>query len=69
MEILKSKYASDKLESRNSALDITRIAALFSVISVHFFLNNGFYQQPMLGGRMCLMTIMRTASWSASRSF
>ena len=60
MEILKSKYASDKLESRNSALDITRIAALFSVISVHFFLNNGFYQQPMLGGRMCLMTIMRT---------
>ena len=48
------------ISKRDSALDITRIVALFSVISVHFFLNNGFYQQPMLGGRMCLMTIMRT---------
>lgn len=48
------------ITKRDSALDITRLAALFSVISVHFFLNNGFYQQPMLGGRMCVMTIMRT---------
>ena len=48
------------ISKRDSALDITRIVALFSVISVHFFLNNGFYQQPMLGGRMCVMTIMRT---------
>ena len=48
------------ISKRDSALDITRIVALFSVISVHFFLNNGFYQEPMLGGRMCLMTIMRT---------
>ncbi len=48
------------ISKRNCALDITRIAALFTVISVHFFLNNGFYNQPMLGLRMCVMTVMRT---------
>ena len=48
------------IQNRNSALDITRIAALFCVISVHFFLNNGYYNEPMLGGRMYIMTTMRT---------
>lgn len=48
------------ISKRDSSLDITRIVALFSVISVHFFLNNGYYNQPMLGKRMCIMTIMRT---------
>ena len=48
------------ITKRNSALDITRIFAMFSVISVHFFLNNGFYSEPMLGKRMLVMTIMRT---------
>ncbi|MBQ8551728.1 MAG: acyltransferase family protein [Clostridia bacterium] len=45
---------------RNSALDITRIVAAFSVIGVHFFLNSGYYNTPMLGGRMLLLTILRT---------
>ena len=49
------------LSRRNSALDITRIVALFSVISVHFFLNNGFYSEPMFGKRMLVMTVMRSA--------
>lgn len=48
------------VSKRNSALDITRIAALFCVISVHFFLNNGFYSEPMFGGKMFVMTAMRT---------
>ena len=48
------------LSRRSSALDITRIVALFTVISVHFFLNNGFYSEPMFGKRMLVMTVMRS---------
>lgn len=40
-------------------MDITRLFALFSVISVHFFYNNGFYQTPVYGIRMYLMVIIR----------
>ena len=32
------------ISKRNSALDITRIVTLFSVVSVQFFLNTGFYK-------------------------
>lgn len=46
--------------TRNYSLDLVRIMALFSVISVHFFLNSGYYNQSMLGKRMYLMTVMRT---------
>ncbi len=49
-----------ELKKRNSALDIVRITALYCVISVHFFLNNGFYSTTMASKRMLLMTIMRT---------
>ncbi|MBE6612018.1 MAG: hypothetical protein E7632_05960 [Ruminococcaceae bacterium] len=49
------------LSKRSTALDITRIFALFSVISVHFFLNNEFYQTPLRGTSMFIMTLMRTA--------
>lgn len=41
-------------------LDLIRIIAVFLVISVHFLLNNGFYQQKVLGNEMFLMTLMRT---------
>ena len=41
-------------------LDLIRIVAVFLVISVHFFLNNGFYQQKIVGNAMYFMTIMRT---------
>jgi len=54
-------YFMRKQKERNSALDIIRIFALLCVISVHFFLNNGFYSQPMAGKRMFIMTIMRTS--------
>lgn len=46
---------------RNPALDITRICALFCVISVHFFLYNGFYNEPAVGWKMYIMTLMRNA--------
>ena len=38
-----------KLERRNSSLDLIRIVAVFSVLSVHFFLHNGFYSESVAG--------------------
>ena len=49
------------ISKRNSALDITRIVALFSVVSVHFFLKTGFYKYTVTGKRMLVNTIKRTA--------
>ncbi|MCQ2514136.1 MAG: acyltransferase family protein [Ruminococcus sp.] len=49
-----------KLNSRNSALDIIRIVATFFVLSVHFFLHNGFYYQQVEGLPMFIMCLMRT---------
>ena len=48
------------MKEKDLSLDIVRIFAVFTVISVHFFLNNGFYNQPMVGKRMLIMTIGRT---------
>ena len=45
---------------RNVNLDLTRCAAVFSVVAVHFFLNSGFYGTPIVGGKMLLSTILRT---------
>lgn len=51
---------ADKLNARDSALDIVRIAAVFSVISVHFFLHNGFYSETVQGFPMFIAVTMRT---------
>lgn len=45
---------------RDLGLDITRIIAFASVPSVHFFLNSGFYDTPVLGEKMYIMVIFRT---------
>ncbi len=45
---------------RNYSYDIIRIFALFSVISVHFFLNSGFYKELVFGREMLIMTTMRS---------
>lgn len=47
-------------KERNLNLDLIRCLAVFSVLSIHFFYNNGFYGEPQLGGRMYLMTVIRT---------
>ena len=39
----------NKLERRNSSMDILRIVAAYTVLSVHFFLHNGFYSEPVQG--------------------
>lgn len=49
-----------KLQSRNASLDIIRIVAAFTVLSVHFFLHNGFYSQIVEGVPMYIMVLMRT---------
>lgn len=51
----------DKAEiKRNSSMDIIRCIALFLVISVHFFLHNEYYFQPVEGIYMYIMTLMRS---------
>ncbi|MBD5130106.1 MAG: acyltransferase family protein, partial [Ruminococcaceae bacterium] len=50
----------EKAKGRSFALDLVRVAAAFSVISVHFFLNIGFYDQPMLGRKMFALCVIRT---------
>ncbi len=45
---------------RSPAADLIRILAFISVVSVHFFLNNGYYSQTVVGKRMFIMTIMRS---------
>ncbi|MBO5408707.1 MAG: acyltransferase family protein [Clostridia bacterium] len=49
------------ISKRNTALDITRIVAMFSVVAIHFSLNTGYYDEPMLEQPMILFTILRTA--------
>lgn len=49
------------ISKRNSALDIVRIVALLSVVCIHFFLNTGYYNEPMLGKEMLVLTVLRTA--------
>lgn len=39
----------NRLERRNSSLDVIRIVAVYTVLSVHFFLHNGFYSEPISG--------------------
>lgn len=52
---------SKMLEKRNPSLDIIRIVAVFSVMSVHFFLYNGFYSETVSAtAPMIIMCIMRS---------
>ncbi len=46
--------------NRDMGLDLTRIIAFVSVPAVHFFLNSEFYQNPIVGTRMSVMTAFRT---------
>lgn len=46
--------------NRDLGADIARIIAFCSVVSVHFFLNTEFYNEPVIGKRMFCMVILRT---------
>jgi len=47
-------------KERNYSLDLIRSFAVFSVISVHFFMNTGYYKIPLEGEKLLLMTIARS---------
>lgn len=48
------------LRWRSTNIDFIRCLAVWSVLSVHFFLNNGFYDGIIEGKRMFVMVFMRT---------
>jgi len=41
-------------------MDLVRCSALFFVVAVHFFLHTGFYDWPVDGPRMYIMTVLRS---------
>lgn len=46
-------------KKRNINLDMIRVVAVFSVLSVHFFLQTGFYEEIVVGKRMFLLGTFR----------
>lgn len=50
---------AETVNKRSFGLDLVRAAAGVLVLSVHFFLNNGFYQTPAAGGTMLLACVVR----------
>lgn len=48
--------------TRDTGLDVTRILAFLSVISVHFFIGAEFYKNQVVGEKMYVMTMIRTLS-------
>lgn len=46
---------------RDTNLDLIRALAAFLVLSVHFFLNNGFFQEPVVGRTMLMACMVRMA--------
>lgn len=49
-----------KTKERNINIDLIKCIAVFSVISVHFFLNNGFYDKIISSKSMYFFSILRT---------
>lgn len=50
--------SSVRKQNRDVSLDIIRCLALFLVISVHFFLNSGFYDVPVYGKTMYVLSVI-----------
>jgi surface polysaccharide O-acyltransferase-like enzyme len=46
-------------KNRNGGIDLVKCTAIFFVISVHFFLNNGYYTEPIDGVEMYISTFLR----------
>lgn len=44
---------------RAAGLDLVRCVAFFFVPAVHFFLNNGYYDAPLVGGTLFVFTALR----------
>lgn len=50
---------SNEKSIRQPGLDVVRIIASISVVAVHFYLNCNFYQTPLQGPKMFVMTCSR----------
>lgn len=48
------------MKERNLNADLIRCAAVYSVLSVHFLKNNGFYSTPVVGADMLVMCMYRS---------
>lgn len=48
------------MKKRNINIDLIKCIAVFSVISVHFFANTGFYDKVVLGNNMYVAVFFRT---------
>lgn len=48
------------MKQRNLNADLIRCVAVYSVVSVHFLLNSGFYSVPVEGADMLLMCMVRS---------
>lgn len=46
---------------RDARLDLIRVLAAFLVVSLHFFLNIGYYETPVAGGGMVVLSAIRMA--------
>lgn len=49
-----------EIKKRDLNLDLIRCAAVYCVLSVHFFFHNEFYITPIIGKRMYAMVLMRS---------
>ncbi|MBO4904936.1 MAG: acyltransferase family protein [Lachnospiraceae bacterium] len=47
------------VKARESGPDLVRSIACFFVVGAHFYLNMGYYDEPMAGGKMFVMTALR----------
>ncbi len=56
---MRSKAVTVPVQGRLIAPDVLRVFAVWSVITIHFLLNNGFYEVPIEGVNMIIMLIMR----------
>ena len=61
MHYKKSNEWKADMTKRDYNVDLVRVVAVLCVLSVHFFLNNGFYDQLCIGKRMYIATVMRSA--------
>ena len=58
-EKISEKIIDEKKKNRQPGLDIVRIIASISVVAVHFYLNSNYYQTPLQGEKMFIMTCGR----------
>lgn len=59
MSGLRKNAEGQKIKKRDMNADLIRCVATYSVISVHFLLNSGFYSFPTVGTDMYIMSVMR----------